>query len=161
MGTFEEELEASMHKAFAEARNGKQKFMTVEHLLLVLLDNLSAVEVLRACGADIDVLRNSLTTFIKENAPSKDVDASMIAVSSTVDVQPTLSVERAVMRVMKHVRRANDSEKVTGANMLVGILLETDSYAAHRLQQQGVTLRDAVNFITHGIKKPGLHSPTP
>ena len=142
-----QELEVSLHMAFVEARQQRHEFITVEHLLLALLDNPSAAEVLKACAANIDDLRKSLTTFIKENTPT-------VAGSDEVDTQPTLGFQRVIQRAIMHVQSTGSGKKeVTGANVLVAIFGEKDSHAVYYLHQQGVTRLDVVNFIAHGIKK--------
>jgi ATP-dependent Clp protease ATP-binding subunit ClpA len=142
-----QELEVSLHMAFVEARQQRHEFITVEHLLLALLDNPSAAEVLRACAANIDELRKSLTAFIKDNTPQ-------VAGTEEVDTQPTLGFQRVIQRAIMHVQSTGNGKKeVTGANVLVAIFGEKDSHAVYYLHQQGVTRLDVVNFIAHGIKK--------
>jgi ATP-dependent Clp protease ATP-binding subunit ClpA len=142
-----QELEVSLHMAFVEARQQRHEFITVEHLLMALLDNPSAAEVLRACAANIDDLRKSLATFIKENTPT-------VGGSEEVDTQPTLGFQRVIQRAIMHVQSTGSGKKeVTGANVLVAIFGEKDSHAVYYLHQQGVTRLDVVNFIAHGIKK--------
>jgi len=142
-----QELEVSLHMAFVEARQQRHEFITVEHLLLALLDNPSAAEVLKACAANIDDLRKSLTTFIKENTPT-------VGGTDEVDTQPTLGFQRVIQRAIMHVQSTGSGKKeVTGANVLVAIFGEKDSHAVYYLHQQGVTRLDVVNFIAHGIKK--------
>jgi ATP-dependent Clp protease ATP-binding subunit ClpA len=142
-----QELEVSLHMAFVEARQQRHEFITVEHLLLALLDNPSAAEVLRACSANIDDLRKSLSNFIKDNTPQ-------VAGTDDVDTQPTLGFQRVIQRAIMHVQSTGSGKKeVTGANVLVAIFGEKDSHAVYYLHQQGVTRLDVVNFIAHGIKK--------
>jgi ATP-dependent Clp protease ATP-binding subunit ClpA len=142
-----QELEVSLHMAFVEARQQRHEFITVEHLLMALLDNPSAAEVLRACAANIDDLRKSLATFIKENTPT-------VGGNEEVDTQPTLGFQRVIQRAIMHVQSTGSGKKeVTGANVLVAIFGEKDSHAVYYLHQQGVTRLDVVNFIAHGIKK--------
>ncbi len=142
-----QELEVSLHMAFVEARQQRHEFITVEHLLMALLDNPSAAEVLRACSANIDDLRKSLANFIKDNTPQ-------VAGTDDVDTQPTLGFQRVIQRAIMHVQSTGSGKKeVTGANVLVAIFGEKDSHAVYYLHQQGVTRLDVVNFIAHGIKK--------
>jgi len=142
-----QELEVSLHMAFVEARQQRHEFITVEHLLMALLDNPSAAEVLRACSANIDDLRKSLAQFIKENTPT-------VGGAEEVDTQPTLGFQRVIQRAIMHVQSTGSGKKeVTGANVLVAIFGEKDSHAVYYLHQQGVTRLDVVNFIAHGIKK--------
>jgi ATP-dependent Clp protease ATP-binding subunit ClpA len=142
-----QELEVSLHMAFVEARQQRHEFITVEHLLLALLDNPSASEVLKACAANIDDLRKSLSQFIKENTPT-------VGGTDEVDTQPTLGFQRVIQRAIMHVQSTGNGKKeVTGANVLVAIFGEKDSHAVYYLHQQGVTRLDVVNFIAHGIRK--------
>jgi ATP-dependent Clp protease ATP-binding subunit ClpA len=142
-----QELEVSLHMAFVEARQQRHEFITVEHLLVALLDNPSAAEVLRACSANLDDLRKSLAGFIKENTPT-------VGGADEVDTQPTLGFQRVIQRAIMHVQSTGSGKKeVTGANVLVAIFGEKDSHAVYYLHQQGVTRLDVVNFIAHGIKK--------
>jgi len=142
-----QELEVSLHMAFVEARQQRHEFITVEHLLLALLDNPSASEVLKACSASVDDLRKSLTQFIKDNTPQ-------VAGTEEVDTQPTLGFQRVIQRAIMHVQSTGSGKKeVTGANVLVAIFGEKDSHAVYYLHQQGVTRLDVVNFIAHGIRK--------
>ena len=128
-----QELEVSLHMAFVEARQQRHEFITVEHLLLALLDNPSAAEVLRACDAQIEDLRASLTHFIKDNTPQ-------VAGSDEVDTQPTLGFQRVIQRAIMHVQSTSNGKKeVNGANVLVAIFGEKDSHAVYYLHQQGVT----------------------
>jgi ATP-dependent Clp protease ATP-binding subunit ClpA len=149
-----QELEVSLHMAFVEARQQRHEFITVEHLLMALLDNPSAAEVLRACAANIEDLRKSLATFIKENTPT-------VGGTEEVDTQPTLGFQRVIQRAIMHVQSTGSGKKeVTGANVLVAIFGEKDSHAVYYLHQQGVTRLDVVNFIAHGIKKSDPPEPT-
>src|SRR5207253_2797002 len=148
-----QELEVSLHMAFVEARQQRHEFITVEHLLMALLDNPSAAEVLRACSANIDDLRKSLLQFIKENTPT-------VGGSDEVDTQTTLGFQRVIQRAIMHVQSTGSGKKeVTGANVLVAIFGEKDSHAVYFLHQKGVTRLDVVNFISHGISKVPQASP--
>ena len=142
-----QELEVSLHMAFVEARQKRHEFITVEHLLLALLDNPTAAEVQRAVGANIDDLRKNLTQFITEHTP-------IVAGSEDVDTQPTLGFQRVIQRAIMHVQSSSNGKKeVTGANVLVAIFGEKDSHAVYYLHQQGITRLDVVNYISHGITK--------
>jgi ATP-dependent Clp protease ATP-binding subunit ClpA len=141
-----QELEVSLHMAFVEARQKRHEFITVEHLLLALLDNPSAAEVLRACAADFDSLRKELTTFITEHTPT-------VAGNDEIDTQPTLGFQRVIQRAILHVQSSGKRE-VTGANVLVAIFGEKDSHAVYFLQRQNISRLDVVNFISHHIVKP-------
>ncbi|WP_413436647.1 ATP-dependent Clp protease ATP-binding subunit ClpA [Sulfuriferula sp. GW1] len=140
-----QELEVSLHMAFMEARQKRHEFITVEHLLLAMLDNPSAAEVLRACGANTDELRRGLADFITEHTPT-------VTGSEEVDTQPTLGFQRVIQRAILHVQSSGKKE-VTGANVLVAIFGEKDSHAVYFLNQQGVSRLDVVNFISHGVSK--------
>lgn len=142
-----QELEVSLHMAFVEARQQRHEFITVEHLLMALLDNPSASEVLRACSANIEDLRKSIIQFISDNTP-------VVSGSDEVDTQPTLGFQRVIQRAIMHVQSTGSGKKeVNGANVLVAIFGEKDSHAVYYLHQQGVTRLDVVNFMAHGIKK--------
>jgi ATP-dependent Clp protease ATP-binding subunit ClpA len=144
-----QELEVSLHMAFVEARQQRHEFITVEHLLLALLDNPSASEILKACAGDIDELRKALTRFIADNTP-------IIQGPDDVDTQPTLGFQRVIQRAIMHVQSTSNGKKeVTGANVLVAIFGEKDSHAVYFMHQQGITRLDVVNFIAHGITKSG------
>jgi ATP-dependent Clp protease ATP-binding subunit ClpA len=140
-----QELEVSLHMAFVEARQKRHEFITVEHLLLALLDNPTAAEVLRACAANIDELRKQLAEFIGAHTPT-------VAGTEEIDTQPTLGFQRVIQRAILHVQSSGKKE-VTGANVLVAIFGEKDSHAVYFLHQQGVTRLDVVNYISHGIAK--------
>ena len=140
-----QELEVSLHMAFMEARQKRHEFITVEHLLLAMLDNPSAAEVLRACGTNTDELRRGLADFITEHTPT-------VTGSEEVDTQPTLGFQRVIQRAILHVQSSGKKE-VTGANVLVAIFGEKDSHAVYFLNQQGISRLDVVNFISHGVSK--------
>jgi len=139
------ELEHTLNTAFKEARERRYEFMTVEHLLLALLDNPTATSVLRACGADIDSLRRALEQFVEENTPLLDGDDAR-------ETQPTLGFQRVLQRAVFHVQSAG-SKEVTGANVLVAIFGEQESHAVFLLSEQNVSRLDVVNYISHGISK--------
>lgn len=144
-----QELEISLHMAFVEARRMRHEFITVEHLLLALVDNPSAREVLRGCAANLEDLRRGLELFIKENTP-------ICPGSEEVDTQPTLGFQRVIQRAIMHVQSSSNGKKeVIGANVLVAVFGEKDSHAVYYLHQQGITRLDVVNFIAHGITKTG------
>ncbi|MCX8098790.1 MAG: ATP-dependent Clp protease ATP-binding subunit ClpA [Casimicrobiaceae bacterium] len=140
-----QELEVSLHMAFVEARQKRHEFITVEHLLLAMLDNPSAAEVLRACAVDLDELRTTLTNFINEHTPR-------LPPNSDSDTTPTQGFQRVIQRAILHVQSSGKKE-VTGANVLVAIFGEKDSHAVYFLNQRGVTRLDVVNYISHGISK--------
>ena len=140
-----QELEVSLHLVFVESRQKRHEFITVEHLLLAMLDNHTAAEVLRACSIDISDMRKSLVGHINEHTPA-------VGGSEEVDTQPTLGFQRVIQRAILHVQSSGKKE-VTGANVLVAIFGEKDSHAVYFLHQQGVTRLDVVNYISHGINK--------
>jgi len=140
-----QELEVSLHMAFMDARQKRHELITVEHLLLAMIDNPTAAEVLRACGAKFEVLRTELNHYIEEHTP-------VVGGEEEVDTQPTLGFQRVIQRAMLHVQSSGKKE-VTGANVLVAIYGEKDSHAVFFLHQQGITRLDVVNFISHGVAK--------
>jgi ATP-dependent Clp protease ATP-binding subunit ClpA len=148
-----QELEVTLHMAFMDARQKRHEFISVEHLLLAMLDNPSAVEVLRACGANIEAMREQLGKFIEEHTPK-------VGGEEEVDTQPTLGFQRVIQRAILHVQSSGKKE-VTGANVLVAVFGEKDSHAVYFLGQQGVTRLDIVNFISHGITKTPQSEPAP
>ncbi|MDO5680955.1 MAG: ATP-dependent Clp protease ATP-binding subunit ClpA [Pelistega sp.] len=141
------ELEMTLQLAFVTARAQRFEFLTVEQLLLALLDNDSAVEALRACEADIDKLRDTLTHFVSENTP-------IIEGEDDVDTQPTLGFQRVVQRAVMHSSDKNDGRGANGANVLVSIFSEKDSNALYFLEEQGITRLKVVQFLAHGAPKP-------
>lgn len=139
------ELEFTLNAAFKEARERRFEFMTVEHLLLALLDNPTATSVLRACGAHLDSLRRDLSEFIGQNTP-------VLAANDSRDTQPTLGFQRVLQRAVFHVQSSGKKE-VTGANVLVALFGEQESHAVYLLNEQSITRLDVVNYISHGISK--------
>ena len=143
------DLEMTLNLAFTDAREKRHEYMTVEHLLLALLDNAHAVTVLRACGADVEMLHRQLANFIEETSHILPDEAG------EVDTQPTLGFQRVLQRAVFHVQSSGKKE-VTGANILVAIFSEQESQAVYFLQQQDISRLDIVNYISHGISKiPG------
>ncbi len=140
------DLEITLNLAFRQARENRHEFMTVEHLLLALLDNPSAVDALKACGADIDRLRNELMVFISETTPVIPEG------SGERETQPTLGFQRVLQRAVFHVQSSGKNE-VTGSNVLVAIFSEQESQAVYLLKKSEITRLDVVNFISHGISK--------
>ncbi len=144
------DLEVTLNVAFKGARSKRHEFMTVEHLLLALIDNESAANVMRACGTDLNVLRRDLIEFVDSTTP-------LIPESETErETQPTLGFQRVLQRAVFHVQSSGKRE-VTGANVLVAIFSEQESQAVYYLKQQNVARIDVVNFITHGISKVSGH----
>lgn len=138
------ELEVTLNLAFKDARASRHEYMTVEHLLLALLDNREAAKVLRGCDVDLDVLRQDLGVFIKANTPhlSEHLD--------NVETQPTLGFQRVLQRAVFH-GQSSGKDEVGGANVLVAIFSETDSHAVYLLQQHDVQRLDVVSYLSHGI----------
>ncbi|AVY93396.1 MULTISPECIES: ATP-dependent Clp protease ATP-binding subunit ClpA [Microvirgula] len=148
-----QELEVSLHMAFMEARQKRHELISVEHLLLAMLDNPSAAEVLRACNANIDQLRRQLAEFIDQHTPT-------VPGTEDVETQPTLGFQRVIQRAILHVQSSGKKE-VTGANILVAIFGEKDSHAVYFLHQQNISRLDVVNYISHGITKNKSSDATP
>jgi ATP-dependent Clp protease ATP-binding subunit ClpA len=139
------ELELTLNSAFREAREKRHEFMTVEHLLLALLDNPAASKVLKACGVEIEKLREELTEYLGESTP-------VLPVKDDRETQPTLGFQRVLQRAVFHVQSSGKKE-VTGANVLVAIFGERESQAVYFLNRQNITRLDIVNYISHGISK--------
>jgi len=144
---FSKDLEQTIGQCYKRAREARHEFMTVEHLLLALLDNPSAQAVLKACGADVTRLRNDLEQAI-------EASVSRLAEDDGRDTQPTLGFQRVLQRAVYHVQSSGKKE-VTGANVLVAIFGEKDSHAVYFLNQQDITRLDIVNYLSHGIAKLG------
>ena len=139
------ELEFTLNGAFREAREKRHEFMTVEHLLLALLDNPAAAKVLRACGAELTRLREDLAAYLEESTPT-------LPAKDERETQPTLGFQRVLQRAVFHVQSSGKKE-VTGANVLVAIFGERESQAVYFLNKQNITRLDIVNYISHGISK--------
>jgi ATP-dependent Clp protease ATP-binding subunit ClpA len=140
------ELEATLNAAFQEATARRHEFMTVEHLLLALLDNSSALRVLKACGVDLQTLRNDLNEFIESTTPVVATDAPRR------EAQPTLAFQRVLQRAIFHVQSSGRNE-VQGENVLVAIFSEQESQAVYMLRMLNVSRIDVVNFIAHGVTR--------
>ncbi|MFT6386803.1 MAG: ATP-dependent Clp protease ATP-binding subunit ClpA [Cellvibrionaceae bacterium] len=145
------ELEQTLNDAFKGARVKRHEFMTVEHLLLALLDNGAASQVLTSCGADLSYLRNELIEFVDSTTPL------IPETDSERETQPTLGFQRVLQRAVFHVQSSGKKE-VTGANVLVAIFSEQESQAVYFLKMQSIARLDIVNYITHGISKVGDNS---
>ncbi|CTP86320.1 ATP-dependent Clp protease ATP-binding subunit ClpA [Xanthomonas graminis] len=150
---FSKDLEQTIGQCYKRAREARHEFMTVEHLLLALLDNPSAQAVLKACGADTERLRSELEQAI-------EASVSRLAEDDGRDTQPTLGFQRVLQRAVYHVQSSGKKE-VTGANVLVAIFGEKDSHAVYFLNQQDITRLDIVNYLSHGIAKLGEEGETP
>jgi len=143
------DLELTLNEAFKNARDKRHEFMTVEHLLLALLDNDAALKVLDSCGVELAILRQELTEFVDSTTPL------IPSADDERETQPTLGFQRVLQRAVFHVQSSGKKE-VTGANVLVAIFSEQESQAVYVLKKQNVARIDVVNFISHGISKvPG------
>lgn len=140
------ELEFTLNLAFKEAKEKRHEFMTVEHLLLSLLDNPSAGNVLQACDANIESLRRDLMEFIDETTPKIPLE------ELDRETQPTLGFQRVLQRAVFHVQSAGKTE-VTGANVLAAIFSEQESQAVYFLRRENITRLDVINYISHGVSK--------
>ena len=137
----EKNLEECLNSAFKFAHENKHEFVTTEHLLLCILNNQDALNVLLACDVNIDILEAELKEFISKNCPEKKDDA--------VEIQPTLSFQRVIQRAVFHVQSSGTGE-VTGANVLVALFSEKESHSVYLLKKQGMTRLDAVSYMSHG-----------
>ncbi|HWR96167.1 MAG TPA: ATP-dependent Clp protease ATP-binding subunit ClpA [Arenimonas sp.] len=142
---FSKELEVSIGQCYKQARDSRHEFMTVDHLLLALLDNASAANVLRNCGADLDLLAQGLRQAINENV-------SILPEDDARDTQPTLGFQRVLQRAVYHVQSSGKKE-VNGANVLVAIFSEKDSHSVYLMQKQDITRLDVVNYLSHGVAR--------
>ncbi len=140
---FSKELEITISQAYQEARSARHEFLTVEHLLLALLDNGSALSVLSACGADLSGLEAELNKVLRDTVPVLEAEDNR-------DTQPTIGFQRVLQRALYHVQSAGKQE-VIGQNVLVAIFSEKDSYATYLLNKFDVTRLDVINYISHGI----------
>ena len=139
------ELEVTLNTAFKNAHDKRHEFITVEHLLLALLDNSAAEAIMKACACDIKTLRGQLTQFIDETM-------SLIPPGIQRETQPTLGFQRVLQRAVFHVQ-ASDKKEVTGANLFVALFSEQDSHAVYLLNKQDISRLDVVNYLAHGISK--------
>ncbi len=146
------ELEITLNKAFKNAQEKRHEFITVEHLLLELLDNSAAEVIMRACGCDLQVLYDQLIEYLEETM-------SLIPLGVQRETQPTLGFQRVLQRAVFHVQ-ASDKKEVTGANLFVALFSEQDSHAVYLLNQQDVSRLDVVNYLAHGISKTEFEKDT-
>ena len=144
----DKELEQTLNNAFKAARDKRHEFMTVEHLLLALIDNVAAAKVLEACGVALDTLSKELEEFVDSTTPIIPQD------DEEREVQPTLGFQRVLQRAVFHVQSSGKRE-VTGANVLVAMFSEQESQAVYLLRRHNVARIDVVNFVAHGISKLG------
>ncbi len=150
-----QELEVSLHLAFVAARQQRHEFMTLEHLLLAMLDNASAAEVLRACKVDIEALRTVLAQFVAQHTP-------VVPGKGEMDTQPTMGFQRVIQRAILYVQSTQKSaqrKEVDGASILVALFGEKESHAVHFLVEHGVRRVDVVNYMVHGIRKEAEPEP--
>lgn len=140
------DLEKTLNEAFKLARDERHEFMTVEHLLLALLDNSSAHEALSSCGADVELMRKEISAFISQTTPLIPRD------DEDRETQPTLGFQRVLQRAVFHVQSSGNTE-VSGANVLVAIFSEQESQAAYFLKKAEISRLDVVNFLSHGVRK--------
>ena len=141
MPTFSRSLEKALHRALSLAAQRRQELATLEHLLLSLTEDQDALDVMKACGVDVEDLRDNLEEYI-------DNELSNLITDSVSEAKPTASFQRVIQRAVIHVQ-SSGREEVTGANVLVAIFAERESHAAYFLQEQDMTRYDAVNFISH------------
>ena len=140
-----QELEFCLNDAFAGAREARHEFMTVEHLLLAIVDTPKVREILKSCGADTAKLKTELKQFIDQTTPR-------LPTGEDRDVQPTLGFQRVLQRAVFHVQ-SSGKEEVTGANVLIAMFAERDSYAVVLLEGQGVSRLDVVSYVAHGVSR--------
>ena len=148
----DKELEHTLNVAFKEARTKRHEFVTVEHLLLALMDNTSAIEVLKACGANMNRLRSNLIEFIDRTTPVIPLNVH------DRDTQPTLGFQRVIQRAVFQVQSSGKTE-VSGANVLAAIFSEQESQSVYFIRQENISRLDVINFIAHGAAKPKAQSP--
>ncbi len=145
MPGFSNNLEKSLHRALALASERHHEYATLEHLLLALTEDNDAIAVLKACGVDVDVLRQDLGSYL-------DDDLSGLIIDDYEDPKPTAGFQRVIQRALIHVQ-SSGREEVTGANVLVAVFSERESHAVYYLQKQDMTRLDAVSYISHGVAK--------
>src|SRR5215470_6311812 len=154
MPSLSRSLEQALHRAIRLASERHHEYATLEHLLLALVDDSDAAQVMRACNVDLDSLRNGLSKYIDE-------DLSTLTIEDGEDAKPTTAFQRTVQRAVLHVQNSGRDE-VTGANVLVALFSERESYAVYLLQIQNMSRLDAVNYMSHGIaKRPSMSQPKP
>jgi len=141
------ELEVSLNLAVSEAARRGHEYVTVEHVLFALLQNDTAIKALRACGGSVDYTRQKLEEFFDEHIPAGTLRPGQMP-------QPTIGFQRVIQRAAQHVRAAG-KDKIKGENLLVALFSERDSFAVYFLQQQHISRFDVINYISHGIAKPG------
>src|SRR4029450_3216892 len=149
MPSLSRRLEQALHRAIRLASERHHEYATLEHLLLALVDDSDAAQVMRACNVDLDALRNALNKYVDE-------DLATLTIEDGEDAKPTTGFQRVVQRAVLHVQNSGRDE-VTGANVLVALFSERESHAVYFLQEQNMSRLDAVNYMSHGIaKRPGM-----
>ena len=152
MPSFAPALETTLHKALTQASSRRHEYATLEHLLLALTDDADASKVMVACGVDLGELKDAVTHYL-------DTELEALRVEGETDPSPTSGFQRVVQRAILHVQSSGRDE-VTGANVLVALFSERESYAVYFLQQQDMSRLDAVSYISHGVGKGGLAAET-
>src|SRR5919106_265679 len=145
MPSFARELEQTLHNALAEASGRRHEYATLEHLLLALIEDVHAGRVMEACGVNVGELRDQVRHYL-------DNELEALKVEGETDPSPTSGFQRVVQRAILHVQSSGRDE-VTGANVLVALFSERESYAVYFLQQQDMSRLDAVSYISHGVGK--------
>ncbi len=145
MPSFARDLETTLHNALAAASTRKHEYATLEHLLLALIGDEHAAQVMAGCGVELSELRDAVTTYL-------DTELDALKTDTETDPSPTSGFQRVIQRAILHVQ-SSGREEVTGANVLVALFSERESYAVYFLQQQDMTRLDAVSFISHGVGK--------
>ena len=147
MPSFAQSLEKTLHSALSNASERSHEYATLEHLLLALIDDPDAAQVMQACGVDLGDLGEVVRQYL-------DQEYQSLKTQDKADPQPTAGFQRVIQRAILHVQ-SSGKDTVTGANVLVALFSERDSYAVYFLQQQDMSRLDAVSFISHGIGKGG------
>ena len=145
MPSFASALETTLHNALSHATERHHEYATLEHLLLALIDDEHAAKVMQACGVDLGELSDTVTHYL-------DTELDSLKVAGQVDPSPTSGFQRVVQRAILHVQ-SSGKEEVTGANVLVALFSERESYAVYFLQQQDMSRLDAVSYLSHGVGK--------
>jgi ATP-dependent Clp protease ATP-binding subunit ClpA len=152
MPSFAPALETTLHKALTHASGRRHEYATLEHLLLALTDDADASKVMVACGVDLGEIKDAVTHYL-------DTELEALSVEGETDPSPTSGFQRVVQRAILHVQSSGRDE-VTGANVLVALFSERESYAVYFLQQQDMSRLDAVSYISHGVGKGGTPTET-
>ncbi|MBI1188005.1 MAG: ATP-dependent Clp protease ATP-binding subunit ClpA, partial [Alphaproteobacteria bacterium] len=156
MATFSRTLEQTLRRALSLANEHRHEYVTLEHLLLSLIDDDDAAQVMTACKVDLDKLRVNLENYLDD-----ELENLVVEHGDQEEARPTAGFQRVLQRAMLHVDSSGQRE-VTGANVLVAIFSERESHAAYFLQEQDMTRYDAVNYISHGLaKRPGASASRP